>query len=588
MTQRVTIWCLEDPWLSKAKGFILPNHDTGRILPSKSQRNTTDPSVAVTDSSATEYNSADESLVCSTPLPPLKKLDGVEPISGPKTIKSILRSKFTFKTEALKGVIINEPSSAPAKDKTKKLFKLQTVHQLMCERTDHGTCDHAEFISTINMSQHLKVWVECLQDLTSQDHQNASFPPCIHCGGIDYLSNECLYYPISCGSPNHTTTDHYDIEWFKRCEARQAKKDEALKSTRAESSNANRSKTPTKSGCSRHMTGVKIYLHKYVEQPGRKVVFGDDSTSTTEGYGFIKYNGIVFTKFDEKRGTIFNSNKEIIMIPPRVRDVYALGIKDLSINHEKYTLAIVDEYSRYTWVYFLKKKSQAPETIMSFIKRVENQNDIKIKQLKNENGIEFRNSTLINFCDEKGISQNFSSPYTPEQNGVAERKNRTLIESARTMLSGSIFSKQYWIEAVATACYTQNKSTVVKSHLKTPYEIFRKRISNISYLHVFGCPVYIHNHKDHLGKFDKKKLMMVIFLDTHLSPRHSESSTLEDNKLKKPITSHLMKALRLSISQNLHLTTSTLLNQKDIHLMNIFILMNLLKGIKQTAMMCPS
>ncbi|GJW14120.1 retrovirus-related pol polyprotein from transposon TNT 1-94, partial [Tanacetum coccineum] len=76
-----------------------------------------------------------------------------------------------------------------------------------------------------------------------------------------------------------------------------------------------------------------------------------------------------------------------------------------------------------------------------------------------------------------------------------------------------------------------------------------------------------------------KKLMMVIFLDTHLFPWPSESSTLEDNKLKKPITSHLMKALMLSNSQNLKLTTSTLLKQKDIHLMNIFILMNLLKGV---------
>ncbi|GKD62606.1 hypothetical protein Tco_1300115 [Tanacetum coccineum] len=74
-----------------------------------------------------------------------------------------------------------------------------------------------------------------------------------------------------------------------------------------------------------------------------------------------------------------------------------------------------------------------------------------------------------------------------------------------------------------------------------------------------------------------KKLMMVIFLDTHLSPRPSESSTLEDNKLKKPITSHLMKALRLSNSQNLQLTTSKLLNHKVIHLMNILILINLLK-----------
>nr|GFC05299.1 hypothetical protein [Tanacetum cinerariifolium] len=87
------------------------------ILPAESQRNITDPSVAVTDSSAIDYDFANESLVCSTPLPPLMKLNGVEPIFGPKTIKLILKSKSTFKAKTLKGVIINEPSLAPAKDK---------------------------------------------------------------------------------------------------------------------------------------------------------------------------------------------------------------------------------------------------------------------------------------------------------------------------------------------------------------------------------------------------------------------------------------------------------------------------------------
>ncbi|GKF21319.1 retrovirus-related pol polyprotein from transposon TNT 1-94 [Tanacetum coccineum] len=75
---------------------------------------------------------------------------------------------------------------------------------------------------------------------------------------------------------------------------------------------------------------------------------------------------------------------------------------------------------------------------MSFIRMVENQNDVKVKQIRTDNGTEFRNHELESFCDEKGISQNFSSPYTPEQNGVAERKNRTLIEAARTMLNGSV------------------------------------------------------------------------------------------------------------------------------------------------------
>nr|GEY16888.1 hypothetical protein [Tanacetum cinerariifolium] len=112
---KVTIPGVERPWLSKAEGFILPNYDTCRILPAKSQRNTTDPLVAFIDSSATDYDSADESLVCSTPLPPLKKLEGADTISGQKTIKSILKSKSTLKAEALKGAIKNKPSLAPTK-----------------------------------------------------------------------------------------------------------------------------------------------------------------------------------------------------------------------------------------------------------------------------------------------------------------------------------------------------------------------------------------------------------------------------------------------------------------------------------------
>ncbi|GJX86719.1 retrovirus-related pol polyprotein from transposon TNT 1-94 [Tanacetum coccineum] len=72
------------------------------------------------------------------------------------------------------------------------------------------------------------------------------------------------------------------------------------------------------------------------------------------------------------------------------------------------------------------------------------------------------------------------------------------------MLSRFVFSKQYWTKAVATVCYTQNRSTIVKRHVKTPYEIFCGRLPNISFLHIFGCSFYIHNHKDHLGKFDEK------------------------------------------------------------------------------------
>ncbi|GKB40412.1 retrovirus-related pol polyprotein from transposon TNT 1-94, partial [Tanacetum coccineum] len=470
-------------------------NSSNKIFLAESQRNTTGPSFAVTDSSATEYDSMDESLVCSTPLPPLKKLDSVEPVSRPNTIKSILKSKSTLKVDTFKGVKINEPSSAPAKgNKSSSALKVNSAH--------------AGKLKSVKIKDDppLAILMKELNDLKLQISKNRSSYSIKR--DINPRNSQHAFKRYeSCGSSTHTTTDHCDIEWFKRGEALETKKVRALKSTKAESSNVNRSKIPTKSGCLRHMTSVKSYLHKYIVQPRPKVVFGDDSTCVTERYGSIKGQTLSIQCEKRNHHKAASKTKQTSSIKNCLHllhmDLFGL-VTPRSINHEKYTLVIVDEYSRYTRVYFLKKKSQAPETIMSFIKRVENENDIKVKQLRTDNGTEFRNIILVNFCDKKGIFQKISSPYTPEQNGVAERKKRTLIEAARTMLSGYVFSKQYWTEAVATACYTQNRSTIVKRHLKTPYEIFRKIIPNINFLHVFGCPVYIHNHKDHLEKFDEK------------------------------------------------------------------------------------
>ncbi|GKE58622.1 hypothetical protein Tco_1497807, partial [Tanacetum coccineum] len=286
------------------KGFILPNHDTGRILSSESQRNTTDPSVSFTESLATDYDSANKSPVYSTPFPPLKKLEGAEPISRPKTIKSILKSKSTLKGEALKGLIINEPSSAPAKGN--KSSSASKVHSAPAGKLKSVKIEDDPSLAIV------------MKELNSLNYKIISLEREINPRNPQHAFERCK----ACGSSNHNTTVHYDIEWFKRGEALHAKKAEALKSTKLESSNANRSKTPTKrkpiwyldSGCSRYMTGVKSYLHKYVEQLGPKVVFGDDSTCTTEGYGSIKCNASV------------NSNKEVVMIAPRVRDVYVLDM----------------------------------------------------------------------------------------------------------------------------------------------------------------------------------------------------------------------------------------------------------------------
>ncbi|GKE87414.1 ribonuclease H-like domain-containing protein, partial [Tanacetum coccineum] len=108
------------------------------------------------------------------------------------------------------------------------------------------------------------------------------------------------------------------------------------------------------------------------------------------------------------------------------------------------------------------------------------------------------------FCGMKEIKREFSVAKTPQQNRVAERKNRTLIEVARTMLVDSLLPTTFWAEAVNTACYVQNRVLMTKPHNKTPYELLHGRPPSISFMRPFGCPVTILNTLDPLGKFERK------------------------------------------------------------------------------------
>src|ERR1043166_125628 len=282
------------------------------------------------------------------------------------------------------------------------------------------------------------------------------------------------------------------------------------------------------SGCSKHMTGTKSLLDSYVETDGPTVVFGDDSTGKTEGYGSLTNGLVKFSKvayvnglkhnlisisqlcdadykviLDKHQGTVVNINKEVVLVAPRKRDVYLVdftpiktdsetcffakaaaevnwlwhkrmshvnfktinslskrslvrGLPPLSFEKDrlcgacekgkshratfktkhansikrcfhllhmdlfdpvnvqslrgsKYTLVIVDEYSRYTWTFFLRSKSDAAEEIINFIKRMENLNSIRVKELRSDHGTEFKNHTLESFCADQGIFQNFLS-----------------------------------------------------------------------------------------------------------------------------------------------------------------------------------
>ncbi|GJZ48031.1 retrovirus-related pol polyprotein from transposon TNT 1-94 [Tanacetum coccineum] len=175
-----------------------------------------------------------------------------------------------------------------------------------------------------------------------------------------------------------------------------------------------------------------------------------------------------------------------------------------SINGKRYVLVVVDDYSRYTWVFFLHSKDEASEVIISFIKKTQVNLQLQVQRVRTDNGTEFKNKTLAKFFDEVGISQQFSAARTPQQNGVVERRNRTLVEAARTMLTFANLPLFLWAEAIATACFTQNRLIIHKRFDKTPYELINKRKPNIKFFHVFGCRCYLLNDYDDVGKLKAK------------------------------------------------------------------------------------
>ncbi|GJQ96886.1 retrovirus-related pol polyprotein from transposon TNT 1-94 [Tanacetum coccineum] len=297
------------------------------------------------------------------------------------------------------GELFTEPSSKM--NENENLFipaSMRELHQaqrilycMICKREDHRTSDHEMYIASLKRSENYK----------AQPYQYASsskqilrakakpFPPYTHYGFNDHRPDDCRNYPECeiCRSYDHSTSGHNRVI------------QEIDEDVLAEPSQSNESS-----------------IGRHIREPSGMVV-------DAQGKGMTRCQELSLHKY--------------------VRNQVLRPVSPMSINHEKYTLVIVDEYSRYTWVHFLRKKSQAPKKIMSFIRMVENQNNVKVKQIRTDNGTEFRNYELESFCDEKGISQNFSSPYTPKQNGVAERKNRTLIEAARIMLNGSVLSKHF-------------------------------------------------------------------------------------------------------------------------------------------------
>nr|GEZ54557.1 retrovirus-related Pol polyprotein from transposon TNT 1-94 [Tanacetum cinerariifolium] len=175
-----------------------------------------------------------------------------------------------------------------------------------------------------------------------------------------------------------------------------------------------------------------------------------------------------------------------------------------SVNGKKYILVIVDDYSRLTWVKFLRSKDEAPDFIIKFLRMIQVRLKVPVCRIRTDNGTEFVNQTLRNYYEEVGISHETSVARPPHQNGVVERRNCTLIEAAHTMLIYAQASLFLWAEAMATACFTQNQSIIRLRHGKTPYELLHNKLHDLSFFHVFGTLCYLTNNSENLGKLQPK------------------------------------------------------------------------------------
>nr|GFA73320.1 ribonuclease H-like domain-containing protein [Tanacetum cinerariifolium] len=226
------------------------------------------------------------------------------------------------------------------------------------------------------------------------------------------------------------------------------------------------------SGCFRHMTGNMSYLSNFVELNGGYVAFGE-----------LKFNLFSVSQMCDKKNHVLFTNTECLVLS-----------SDFKLPDASQVLLRVPRESN---IYNVNLKNIIPSGDLTclFAKATLDESNLWHRRA---------NNTKPLFCGLKGIKREFSVPRTPQQNGIAERKNRTLIEAARTLLADLLLPIPFWSKAVNTACYVQNRVLVTKPHNKTPYELLHGRLPSIGFMRPFGCPVTILNALDPLGKFQGK------------------------------------------------------------------------------------
>jgi hypothetical protein len=174
-----------------------------------------------------------------------------------------------------------------------------------------------------------------------------------------------------------------------------------------------------------------------------------------------------------------------------------------SMGGKWYVLIIVDDYSRYSWVFFLESKDQVFEHYRLLALRLNNEHPNCLKAIHSDNGTEFRNASFDEFCLEHGIDQQFFTLCVSQQNGVIEQKNHTLVEMARTILDEHRTPRRFWADAISTACYISNRIFLRSILHLTPFELHFGRKPSVSQFSPFGCKCFVLKHEN-LDKFESR------------------------------------------------------------------------------------
>lgn len=209
-----------------------------------------------------------------------------------------------------------------------------------------------------------------------------------------------------------------------------------------------------------------------------------------------------------------------------------------SWGNKKYMLSIIDDASRYVFVRFLKKKSDALSEFKKWKIEVEKQTEKNLKRIRTDNGLEFCSKNWTEFCESSGIRHETTMTYTPQQNGIAERCNRTLLDLVRSQLQESDLPKSAWAELIYTAAYIRNRVTNSHNKEKTPYEIWTGRKPSVRHLRAIGCEVFVHIPKQKRSSKLSKRAEAEFLLDMlymvevieFVKMQYSCDSTSNDNE----------------------------------------------------------